>query len=733
MRCRKATGKISSFNKEPRSRSFTACLAAGVLGSLISPGVYAGSNDGDAAGSTVPIAAPIAAPSDIQELAPVDVTGKKSSGFAPVTVETGPYRGLDALDVPATVNVITREVMDAQGDTGIYDALRNVAGVTRQQLSGLAYDNISIRGIPLDNRSSFLFNGVLPIDNNIWMPLEDKQRVEVLKSASALYYGFTVPAGVVNMVSKRAGTDPVTSVSVLGDSDGSYGTHVDVSRRFGPDGQFGIRVNAMDEHVETPVDGDHGYRKFASVALDWRVNSQLSLKYDFEHIETSIVEQAGLVPLAPVNGVIALPAIPNPSKLLVSANNPTQASANTQLLQANYALTENWTATFSVGQSITRRDRFAWVFQNYNVATGAGTLQASQQTGQMYENKIVRVDVNGAFKTGSINHAVTVGVSQDWIFQPNFTTNTFTASQNLYNPIVITNLIPSGTPKLFLAQHISNRGVYAYDQVDLTSRWQVMFGVRNSDYAMSQAGTPYSDITNTSPSGSITYRVAPNTSVYASFVEALESAGTAPVTAANANQVLPAVVSKQEEVGIRSRFAGNTLASLALFNLRQPSAITNSQNLFVIDGTARYHGIELSVQGDPIKNVSVIASATYLDATQVSASDPTLVGQTLENTPHVTASVFAEYRLPSVPGLSINSGIYYVGARPVNDADQAFIGSYTLISAGMRYSTRIFGRRASFQANLENAANRRYWSAAGSNQLAVGLGRTLELSSTFDF
>ena len=74
-----------------------------------------------------------------------------------------------------------------------------------------------------------------------------------------------------------------------------------------------------------------------------------------------------------------------------------------------------------------------------------------------------------------------------------------------------------------------------------------------------------------------------------------------------------------------------------------------------------------------------------------------------------------------------------LGARPVNDADQAFIGSYTLISAGMRYSTRIFGRRASFQANLENAANRRYWSAAGSNQLAVGLGRTLELSSTFDF
>ncbi len=139
---------------------------------------------------------------DVQQLPPVNVTDQRTQGFAPVSVQTGPYRGLDALDVPATINVVTRSVMDAQGDTGLYDALRNVAGVTRQQLSGLAYDNLSIRGIPLDNRASFYFNGVLPIDNNIWMPMEDKERVEVLKGASALYYGFAAPTGIVNMVSR---------------------------------------------------------------------------------------------------------------------------------------------------------------------------------------------------------------------------------------------------------------------------------------------------------------------------------------------------------------------------------------------------------------------------------------------------------------------------------------------------------------------------------------------------
>jgi iron complex outermembrane receptor protein len=89
---------------------------------------------------------------DAGQLAPVKITGEKSQHFAPASVETGPYKGLDALDVPATVNVVTRDVMDAQGDTGLYDALRNVAGVTRLQLNGLAYDNLAIRGIALDNR-----------------------------------------------------------------------------------------------------------------------------------------------------------------------------------------------------------------------------------------------------------------------------------------------------------------------------------------------------------------------------------------------------------------------------------------------------------------------------------------------------------------------------------------------------------------------------------------------------
>jgi iron complex outermembrane receptor protein len=724
----KGAGRRSPLDK--KQLLVNALLAAGLIGMAARP-VLA-----DTAGSTGANLSAASATNDAstQQLPAVTVTSQQTHGFAPAAVATGPYSGMDALDVPATVNVVTRGVMDAQGDTGLYDALRNVAGVTRQQLSGLAYDNLSIRGIPLDNRASFYFNGILPIDNNIWMPMEDKERVEVLKAASALYYGFAAPAGIVNMVTKRAGTEPVTSVSAVGDSRGSYGSSVDIARRFGTDEQFGVRVNAMDEHVETPIEGDHGYRKFISAALDWRVNNHLTLQYDLEHIETSVVEQAGIVPLAAnKQGVISLPGIPDPTKLLSGAGYPTRASADTNLLRANYALTDNWSVNLAVGESITRRDRWNWVFQKYNVATGAGSVQATQQDGQRYQNETVRLETNGVFKTGSIGHDLTLGVSQDWMYQPDFTSYTFTAPQNLYNPVDITTLTPSGTPKPFFAQHVRNGGAYVFDRIDLTPRLEFIPGLRQSEYITSQAGTPNSDVSKTTPSASLSFKVTPRTSVYASYVEALESEGTAPATAENANQILPAGVSKQEEIGIRSEISGNMLASLALFNLRQPSADTKADNVYVLNGNARYRGIEFSLQGDVTRDLSIIASAVYLDATQVDSPDPTLVGKTPENTAHVTASLFADYHVPAVAGLSVNGGMYYIGPRAVNDEDQASIGGYTLFTAGLRYSTRIFGKRATVQANLENLTNKRYWSAVGSNQIGVGLARTLELSSTIDF
>ncbi|MFM0736279.1 TonB-dependent siderophore receptor [Paraburkholderia xenovorans] len=666
----------------------------------------------------------------------VDVNATKNaqqaSPFAPKTVDTAQYRGLDTLDVPATVNVVTGDLLKAQAASGLYDALRNVAGVVRQQLSGIAYDQLSIRGIALDNRNSYLLNGVLPIDNNIWMPMEDKDHVEVLKGASALYYGFTVPAGVVNMVTKRAGATPVTSVSALVDSHGSVGAKADVARRFGADNQFGIRVNAMDEHLETPIDGDRGYRKFESVALDWQATRRLSFKYDLEHIDERVAEQAGITPQAAVKGVITLPRLPDASTLLSPNDKKTSATATSQLFRADYLISDNWSANVSLGQSITQRDRWLWIMQKYNVNTGAGTLQGSKQNGQFYESKIVRAEMNGNFHTGSVNHDVTFGVSQTWQFQPDFTTLYYTAAQNLYSPISITNLTPAGS-KAFYAQHASNAGAYAFDRIDLTQNLQFTPGVRYSAYHATQAFTATQDVHRTSPSASLLYKLTPQTSVYASYIEGLESAGSAPATAANAYQMLPAAVSRQEELGVRHRFGNDSLVSIALFQIRQPSASADANNVYALNGLGRYRGVEFSYQGDVTRDLSIVTTGMWLNAELVDSTDPTTLGKRPENTPSYTGSVFLNYRVPQLTGLSFNGGAYFVGSRPINNANQATIPGYTLFSAGARYSTKIFGKGATFQLNVDNAFNKHYWASAGSSQLGIGLERTFTLTSTIDF
>jgi iron complex outermembrane receptor protein len=208
---------------------------------------------------------------DDKVLHAVKVTAARADGFEPKTVEAGSFRGADIMDVPSTVNVVTREALELQAAGGLYDALRNTAGVTRQQNGGDTWDQLVIRGLAVENRTNYRLNGALPVMNFSQVPMEDKERVEVLKGATALYYGFTSPAGVVNFVTKRAGATPVGTVGLMVDQNGSAVATADVARRFGEQRQVGVRVNAAGGTLASYLDHvGNGNRKFISAALDWR-------------------------------------------------------------------------------------------------------------------------------------------------------------------------------------------------------------------------------------------------------------------------------------------------------------------------------------------------------------------------------------------------------------------------------------------------------------------------------
>ena len=670
---------------------------------------------------------------DRQHLGTISVTAERVTGFKARTTQLGAFRDAEILDVPATVNVIPRTVLDVQEAQGLYDALRNTAGVARSQSSGTVADNLSIRGVATENRTSFRLNGGLPVNNLVEMPMEDKERVEVLKGSSALYYGFTSPAGVVNMVMKRAGPTPIRSFTVSGNEYGQLLGYVDVGQQFGTNNEFGARINAGGGRSRNAIDGYDGRRQLVAGAFDWAVTEKIGLRFDFENIQRTAIEQGAVGLNAAVNNVITLPRVPDPTQLISGKWAWTTGSIDNYVGRFDYYFTPDWAFMTEWGRAETHRDRReSSQFLNYNIVTGEGTLRVSALTrGQVYINENLRSEVAGKFGFGIVDNEVTLGFMENQRFQNGPSQQVFNLAQNLYNPRVLAEPVVTAAPT-FIPQDITDRGVYLLDRIRLGQKWQVVVGARRTDYTNVGPTNVY-HVQSTNPQYALIFKPWVHTSFYASYIEGLEEGGTAPLSNVNGGQILSPGVSKQKEVGVRSEAFRGLQLSLAYFTIERASAYTNTANVFVLDGRTEYKGWEYSASGEFTKSLSVYISGLFLDAKQKNAQNAALIGRWPDNTPNQSHSFFVEYRPSFIPKLGLNAGAYYTGKRFINNFEQGSIPGYTIYTAGANYRMRAGRSNLTFTLFMENAGDKQYWAAAGGGFLAVGLPRTTKLSMKMDF
>lgn len=698
------------------------------------------------AACAVAVACPLAQaddPAATATLGTVSVTGDIPSGFTARSVQVGTFRDQNLLDVPLTVDVIPREMLDAQDARGLYDALRNTAGVSRWQTNGTVSDTLAIRGVFVENRTNYRLNGALPVNNLIDMPLENKERVEVLKGASSLYYGFSTPVGVVNLVTKRARNTPNASFSLSGNEYGQALAHLDVGSKFGADQQFGARANVVAGSLRNGIDGVKGDRDLFSLALDWRASQRLSFRFDFEQFHKTITEQAIIVMPAAVNGKISLPALPDASRLL-SGGSWTQQKAGAQnlLLRADYALSEQWALLAEVGRAKTvRNQRNYSEIRNINPATGEGVMAYYLYRDPEFTNENARVELTGHFASGPLAHELSLGVMRNKRYASTPGTQQYTTTQNLYNPRPIAELAYTAATKLNPIR-ITDDGFYLFDRLRLGDDWQVVLGARRENYRNQKDTNGVRSTYKVSPDTyafSTMYRLRPDTSVYASYIEGLEETGIASAGLKNAGEILEPAISKQQEIGLRTAIWPGSLASLAYFQLERATVYDKKMSASdalltrVVDGRTELKGLEVSLSADLGRQVSLHASGLLMQARLSRAADPNMVGKTPDATPERSFSLFGEYRPVAVPGLSLNAGAYYTGKRPLDNLNQGWLPGYTLYSLGARYTTRIAGKNTTLQLNLDNAGNKQYWSAAGQGYLSVGVPRTLSMNVKMDW
>jgi iron complex outermembrane receptor protein len=685
--------------------------------------------------SAASLAAPAFADPAPPELDEIVVTADRA-GFGAGLAQVGSFRGARIVDVPLTVNVVPAELLRAQAASGLYDALRNTAGVSRSQLSGVTYDNIAIRGILVENRTSYRLNGALPVVNLVDLPLENKERVEVLKGVGALYYGFAPPSGIVNLTTKRPGKRVLDLAASLNEH-GGYGGSVDVGGRSGPDEAFGVRFNAAAAELDPGIDRVSGDRWMASLAADWDLSEAVKLKLDVEHVAKDITETPAIALLPAVAGVVPLPAIPDPELNLGDEWLRYDAYATNVLARVDVKLSPALALAFEGGQAVTVRDRDFAQFQNYSLVTGEGVLQLFQTRGQRYRNRNLRGELAAAFATGGAEHQLVAGVTQNWRFQNGRSNQISPAvagptaiTQNLFTPRAVA-VRPVTTALTTAPLHVEDLGLYVFDRVKIGEAVQLLGGVRYSDYksrARSATGvvTRYT-ADKWTPSVGIVLKPSTPVSFYATYLEGLEEGGTAPANAANANAILDPALSKQYEIGAKAELTGGLLLQGALFQVTRASAFTDPvDRVFKLAGRARYRGFEGNVTGELSKALSLYGSVQLLDAEIRRALVATQQGNRPENTPKYTASFFGEWRPEAAEGLALGAGLFHVGNRAVNVANTGFIDGYTTFSASARYA---LPGGVTLQLNADNLTNERYWSAAGNGLLGVGMPRTVKLTA----
>ncbi len=239
---------------------------------------------------------------------------------------------------------------------------------------------------------------------------------------------------------------------------------------------------------------------------------------------------------------------------------------------------------------------------------------------------------------------------------------------------------------------------------------------------------------------SVQFEPTPHVALFAGFVRGLEDSGTAPETAANRNQQLPATITRQFDGGIRYSFAKSKLIA-GLFQLEKPYFTFDTGNAFTEQGSVRHRGFELSYSGPVTKRLYLNAGGVFMQPrVSGAARDTGHSGKLPVGTPPVHIHIDANYRTELLGGLTPTLSLDHVSARAVSTATYAALGgeqlklsSRTTVDLGARYAFKIGKTPASIRATVQNIFNDKSWRIVASNSLQPDDQRRVQIYLTADF
>jgi iron complex outermembrane receptor protein len=681
-----------------------------------------------------------------EPVASVLVSGSKWAASDRASI--GGFADMPLMDIPASVVAIGRSQMQDLSIRSVTEAAQYDASVG-DAYNAVGYaEQFSVRGFKLNNNSGYRKDGIaIPGDTQI--PLENKERFELLKGVAGLQAGLAAPGGVMNFVTKRPTDKPLRSVTVEARERGTLHAEADLGGRF-EDTRFGYRINAAADRLRSYVRGADGKRQFASGAFDWQItpDALLQLDMDFQHKEQITA------PGYQLTRGVDIPANVSP-KLLLNAQpwtKPVDTDSTNFGLRFAYRLNADWNATVNANKHWFKRDDFtAFPYGCSNegegyypgyCGNGDYDVYDYQSTGERKTPFGLQAQLQGRLSTGAVRHLLTFGASYaerhnsygDYVYD-------YAGYSNIFNPLV-TEPAPGNPTTGPVSERYRDRerAVYVQDILTLTPQLAVHAGLRY--VKVDSAQQPESDlpwVNNKAsfalPNVSLVYSPTKNWNVYGTLAHGLESGGVAPIETTNANMDLGPNRSKQLEFGVKGVAGAGVSVSAAVFQITSGLEYIDAGNTFVRNGQRKHRGLELSAQRAS-GGLAYGASLLALHARQQDTGDATLDGKRVTNVPDLKTTVWGEYAVAAVPGLKLNGQWQYSGKKTFDPENTIDVPGYHVVGLGAAYAMKMGATNVTLRARVDNLFNKFYWRDVTQDlggYLLPGAPRTVRLSAQFDF
>ncbi len=186
--------------------------------------------------------------------------------------------------IPANITLITQEQIKKSSETTIPDILKRYAGIHFRSYSGNSSQaQIDLRGFGGDNpfgKTLILLNGKrlnrpdMSFVNWLQIPVQQIQRIEVVRGGASVLYGDSAIAGVINIITKKGDKNLKTELAL---TVGSDNTHIEKAGITGSAGNLSFAANAQNYDTD-------GWRNRSAFSL---IGGGLNLTYNFDTVTAS--------------------------------------------------------------------------------------------------------------------------------------------------------------------------------------------------------------------------------------------------------------------------------------------------------------------------------------------------------------------------------------------------------------------------------------------------------------